>query len=403
MEFTWTAAEQAFADEVRTWLEEHLVGANADLRGRGGVGQEDVEPERLLAWERELADGNWLGLDYPEHLGGRDASLSEQVVFHQTYVEARAPGRIPNIGLTLLGPTLVAFGTPELQERFVPPIIAGTEHWCQGYSEPNAGSDLANVSTRARLEGDRWLVTGQKTWTSLAQHAQWAFVLCRTDPAGERHAGLSYLLVPMDQPRVEVRPIVQITGGSEFNEVFFDEAETDAGLVVGGVGNGWAVAMGTLGFERGASTLGQQTGYRRELDALLGLARSNGSIDDPPLRQDLMRSYSELEILRYNQLRMLTALVADGVPGPEMSIGKLYWASWHRRLGELGMRVRGASAMVGVDATPPLEDPLDLGYQLDPLQRTFLYSRAHTIYGGSNQVQRNVIGERVLGLPREPR
>ena len=403
MEFTWTAAEQAFADEVRTWLEEHLVGANADLRGRGGVGQEDVEPERLLAWERELADGDWLGLDYPEHLGGRDASLSEQVVFHQTYVEARAPGRIPNIGLTLLGPTLVAFGTPELQERFVPPIIAGTEHWCQGYSEPNAGSDLANVSTRARLEGDRWLVTGQKTWTSLAQHAQWAFVLCRTDPAGERHAGLSYLLVPMDQPRVEVRPIVQITGGSEFNEVFFDEAETDAGLVVGGVGNGWAVAMGTLGFERGASTLGQQTGYRRELDALLGLARSNGSIDDPPLRQDLMRSYSELEILRYNQLRMLTALVADGVPGPEMSIGKLYWASWHRRLGELGMRVRGASAMVGVDATPPLEDPLDLGYQLDPLQRTFLYSRAHTIYGGSNQVQRNVIGERVLGLPREPR
>ena len=403
MEFTRTAAEQAFADEVRTWLEEHLVGANADLRGRGGVGQEDVEPERLLAWERELAHGGWLGLDYPEHLGGRDASLSEQVVFHQTYVEARAPGRIPNIGLTLLGPTLVAFGTPELQERFVPPIIAGTEHWCQGYSEPNAGSDLANVSTRARLEGDRWLVTGQKTWTSLAQHAQWAFVLCRTDPAGERHAGLSYLLVPMDQPRVEVRPIVQITGGSEFNEVFFDEAETDAGLVVGGVGNGWAVAMGTLGFERGASTLGQQTGYRRELDALLGLARSNGSIDDPPLRQDLMRSYSELEILRYNQLRMLTALVADGVPGPEMSIGKLYWASWHRRLGELGMRVRGASAMVGVDATPPLEDPLDLGYQLDPLQRTFLYSRAHTIYGGSNQVQRNVIGERVLGLPREPR
>ncbi len=403
MEFTRTTAEEAFADEVRTWLEEHLGGANAGLRGRGGVGQEDVEPERLLEWERELATGGWLGLDYPVHLGGRDASLSEQVVFHQTYVEARAPGRIPNIGLTLLGPTLVAFGTPELQERFIPPIISGTEHWCQGYSEPNAGSDLANVSTRARLSGDRWLVTGQKTWTSLAQYAQWAFVLCRTDPSSERHAGLSYLLVPMDQPGVEVRPIVQVTGGSEFNEVFFDDAVTEAAMVVGGAGNGWAVAMGTLGFERGASTLGQQTGYRRELDSLLELARANGSIRDPSLRQDLMRSYSELEILRYNQLRMLTALVADGVPGPEMSIGKLYWASWHRRLGELGMRVRGTSAMVGVDATPPLEDPLDIGYHLDPLQRTFLYSRAHTIYGGSNQVQRNVIGERVLGLPREPR
>ena len=403
MEFTRTAAEEAFADEVRTWLEEHLGGANAGLRGRGGVGQEDVEPERLLEWERELATGGWLGLDYPVHLGGRDASLSEQVVFHQTYVEARAPGRIPNIGLTLLGPTLVAFGTPELQERFIPPIISGTEHWCQGYSEPNAGSDLANVSTRARLSGDRWLVTGQKTWTSLAQYAQWAFVLCRTDPSSERHAGLSYLLVPMDQQGIEVRPIVQVTGGSEFNEVFFDDAVTEAAMVVGGAGNGWAVAMGTLGFERGASTLGQQTGYRRELDSLLELARANGSIRDPLLRQDLMRSYSELEILRYNQLRMLTALVADGVPGPEMSIGKLYWASWHRRLGELGMRVRGTSAMVGVDATPPLEDPLDIGYHLDPLQRTFLYSRAHTIYGGSNQVQRNVIGERVLGLPREPR
>ena len=403
MDVARSPAEETFADEVRTWLEEHLVGEFDDLRGRGGVGQEDVEPERLLDWERELASGGWLGLDYPTHLGGRDASLSEQVVFHQTYVEARAPGRIPNIGLTLLGPTVVAYGTPEQQERFVPPILAGTEHWCQGYSEPNAGSDLANVSTRAHLDGDRWLVTGQKIWTSLAQFAQWAFVVCRTDPEAERHRGLSYLLVPMDQPGVEIRPIVQITGGTEFNEVFFDDAETDAGMVVGDVGEGWAVAMGTLGFERGASTLGQQTGYRQELDALVDLARANGTIDDPVLRQDLVRAWSELEILRYNQLRMLTVLVADGVPGPEMSIGKLYWASWHRRLGELGMRVRGASGMVGIDPTPPLEDPLGVEYRLDGLQRTFLYSRAHTIYGGSNQVQRNVLGERVLGLPREPR
>ncbi|HAQ23719.1 MAG TPA: acyl-CoA dehydrogenase [Acidimicrobiaceae bacterium] len=403
MEVSRTLAERAFADEVRTWLEEHLVGEFADLRGRGGVGQEDVEPKRLLDWERELASGGWLGLDYPSHLGGRDASLSEQVIFHQTYVEARAPGRIPNIGLTLLGPTLVAYGSSEQQERFIPPILAGTEHWCQGYSEPNAGSDLANVSTRARLDGDRWLITGQKIWTSLAQLAQWAFVVCRTDPDAERHHGLSYLLVNMDQPGVEIRPIVQITGGTEFNEVFFDEAETAADMVVGRVGDGWSVAMGTLGFERGASTLGQQTGYRQELDALLELARANGSIDEPVLRQDLVQAWLELEVLRYNQLRMLTALVVDGVPGPEMSIGKLYWASWHRRLGELGMRVRGASAMVGIDPTPPLHDLLGCDYQLDGLQRTFLYSRAHTIYGGSNEVQRNVLGERVLGLSREPR
>ena len=403
MDFTRTPTEEAFADEVRTWLEEHLVGGFADLRGRGGVGQEDVAPELLLEWERELASGRWLGIDYPVHLGGRDATLADQVIFHQTYVEARAPGRFPNIGLSLLGPTVVAYGTEAQQERFVGPILAGTEHWCQGYSEPNAGSDLANVATRARLDGDRWLITGQKIWTSLAQFAQWAFVVCRTDPTTERHAGLSYLLVPMDQAGIEVRPIVQITGGTEFNEVFFDDAETDTDLVVGEVGGGWAVAMGTLGFERGASTLGQQTGYRQELDALMGLARTNGSIDDPLVRQDLMRAWSELEILRYNQLRMLTALVADGVPGPEMSIGKLYWASWHRRLGELGIRIRGASGMIGVDATSPLEDPLGADYRLDRLQRTFLYSRSHTIYGGSNQVQRNVLGERVLGLPREPR
>ena len=403
VDFTRTPTEEAFADEVRTWLEEHLVGGFADLRGRGGGGQEDVAPELLLEWERELASGRWLGIDYPVHLGGRDATLADQVIFHQTYVEARAPGRFPNIGLSLLGPTVVAYGTEAQQERFVGPILAGTEHWCQGYSEPNAGSDLANVATRARLDGDRWLITGQKIWTSLAQFAQWAFVVCRTDPTTERHAGLSYLLVPMDQAGIEVRPIVQITGGTEFNEVFFDDAETDADLVVGEVGGGWAVAMGTLGFERGASTLGQQTGYRQELDALMDLARTNGSIDDPLLRQDLMRAWSELEILRYNQLRMLTALVADGVPGPEMSIGKLYWASWHRRLGELGIRIRGASGMIGVDATSPLEDPLGADYRLDRLQRTFLYSRSHTIYGGSNQVQRNVLGERVLGLPREPR
>ena len=403
VDFTRTPTEEAFADEVRTWLEEHLVGGFADLRGRGGVGQEDVAPELLLEWERELASGRWLGIDYPVHLGGRDATLADQVIFHQTYVEARAPGRFPNIGLNLLGPTVVAYGTEAQQERFVGPILAGTEHWCQGYSEPNAGSDLANVATRARLDGDRWLITGQKIWTSLAQFAQWAFVVCRTDPTTERHAGLSYLLVPMDQAGIEVRPIVQITGGTEFNEVFFDDAETDTDLVVGEVGGGWAVAMGTLGFERGASTLGQQTGYRQELDALMGLARTNGSIDDPLVRQDLMRAWSELEILRYNQLRMLTALVADGVPGPEMSIGKLYWASWHRRLGELGIRIRGASGMIGVDATSPLEDPLGADYRLDRLQRTFLYSRSHTIYGGSNQVQRNVLGERVLGLPREPR
>ena len=390
-----------FADEVRTWLEEHLTGRFAGLRGRGLTGQEDIEPEVQIEWEREWATGGWLGIDFPESIGGRGCSLAEQVVFHQTYVESGAPGRMPNLGVTLLGPTLMAFGSEEQQQRFVPRILSGDELWCQGYSEPDAGSDLSNVKTRARLEGDSWVVNGQKVWTSLAQFADWIFVLARTEPNSERHAGLSYLLMPMDQPGVEIRPIVQITGGVEFNETFFDDAVTDASMVVGGVGNGWKVAMGTLAFERGASTLGQQTSFRFELDSLIDLAVQTGRWADPTVRQKLMESHIRLEILRYNQLRMLTALTNDGVPGPEMSIGKLYWAGWHRRLGELAMMVRGTSGMVGA---PTAHDGHGgRRYPLDREQRTFLYSRAHTIYGGSNQVQRNVIGERVLGLPREPR
>ncbi len=395
MDFDLNPAERDFRDEVRTWLEEHLVGEFAELRGRGGMGQEDVPVEQQIAWERELAGGGWLGIDFPAHLGGRECSLSEQVLFHQTYVEARAPGRLPNMGVTLLGPTLVAYGTPEHQERFVPPILSGDEFWCQGYSEPNAGSDLANVGTKAMLDGDRWVVNGQKIWTSLAQYSDWCFAVCRTDPDSARHAGLSYLLVPMDQPGIEIRPIVQITGGTEFNEVFFDDAVTDADLVVGQPGRGWEVAMGTLAFERGASTLGQQTYFRQELDSLLAEARANGAADDLVVRQELAQAYATLEIMRYNNLRMLTVVDAGGVPGPEMSIGKLVWSNWHRSLGELMMRVRGADALaVAAD---------DEEYSLDSWQRTFLYSRAHTIYAGSNEIQRNIIGERVLGLPREPR
>ena len=396
MDFDLTPSERNFRDEVRTWLEEHLVGDFAGLRGRGGMGQEDIPAEEQIAWERELASGGWLGIDFPAHLGGRECSLSEQVLFHQTYMEARAPGRLPNMGVTLLGPTLVAYGTPEQQQRFVPPILSGEEFWCQGYSEPNAGSDLANVGTKAVLDGDRWVVNGQKIWTSLAQYSDWCFVVCRTDPDSARHAGLSYLLVPMDQPGIEIRPIVQITGGTEFNEVFFDDAVTDADLVVGQPGRGWEVAMGTLAFERGASTLGQQTYFRQELDALLAEARANGTSDDLVVRQELAQAYATLEIMRYNNLRMLTVVDAGGVPGPEMSIGKLLWSNWHRSLGELMVGVRGADGMAV--AADDGED-----YSLDSWQRTFLYSRAHTIYAGSNEIQRNIIGERVLGLPREPR
>ena len=425
----WGPDLAGFADEVRTWLEEHLAGQFGRYRGRGLTGQDDIPVEVQLAWEAELARGGWLGLDYPAWIGGRECNLAQQSAFHAVYVEARAPGRLPNMGLTLLGPTLMAFGSPEQQRRFVPPILAADELWCQGYSEPDAGSDLANVATRAALSDGRWVINGQKVWTSLAQHADWIFVLARTaegsSPTAEgsartaegssptaagpartaggsaRHAGLSYLLVPMDQPGIEVRPIVQINGADDFNHVFFTDAATDEDLVVGGAGNGWRVAMGTLGFERGASTLGQQIGFRAELDDLMAEARSAGRWDDPAVRDELMRSYVELEIMGYNHLRMLTALAHDGLPGPEQSIGKLWWATWHRRLGELAMLVRGPAGMVAADGAR--DGGGGIGYRLDRWQRTFLFSRAHTIYGGSNQIQRNVIAERVLGLPRGPR
>jgi alkylation response protein AidB-like acyl-CoA dehydrogenase len=403
MDFSLTPSEQDFKDEVRTWLQEHLVGEFATLRGRGGTGQDDIPPALLIEWERELAGGGWLGLGYPVALGGRECTLFEQVIFHMTYVEARAPGRLPNMGLTLAGPTIVAYGTEAQQRRFIPKILRAQEMWCQGYSEPNAGSDLANVQTRAVLDGDEWIINGQKVWTSLAQYADWCFVVCRTDPQSKRHNGLSYLLVPMDQPGIEIRPIVQITGGAEFNEVFFTDARTSSDLVVGEIGKGWEVAMGTLGFERGASTLGQQLSFRNELDDLIAYAQRTGVAADPTIRQELAQAYATLEIMRYNNLRMLTVIGAGGVPGPEMSIGKLYWANWHRHLGELMVKVMGTAALVaGADATVSHEKGAEL-YPLGPMQRTFLYSRAHTIYAGSNEIQRNVIGERVLGLPREPR
>jgi alkylation response protein AidB-like acyl-CoA dehydrogenase len=267
--------------------------------------------------------------------------------------------------------------------------------WCQGYSEPDAGSDLANVTTRAALDGDEWVVTGQKVWTSLAHQSDWCFVLCRTDPGSFRHRGLSYLLVPMDQPGVEVRPIMQLTRTSEFNEVFFNGARTHRSNVVGPSGEGWKVALATLAFERGVALLGHQLGFVRELNRIVALARENGRSRDPVCRQRLAQAHAELTIMRYNTLRSLDGYDGPVAP-PEASIAKLYWGSWHRRLGELALSVLGPCATV-------LADESDGEYQLSDLQRSFLFSRAETIYGGSNQIQRNIIGERVLGLPPGPK
>jgi alkylation response protein AidB-like acyl-CoA dehydrogenase len=273
--------DQAFRDEVRRFLEEHLVGEFAELGGRGGSGDETYGFEVRRRWERVLAEGRWTCLGWPLEHGGRGASMTEQVIFNEEYARAGAPGRVNVMGEGLLGPTLIHYGTPEQKARFLPAIVAGDELWCQGYSEPDAGSDLANVKTRAVRDGDEWLVTGQKVWTSLAHQADWCFVVCRTDPESARHKGLSYLLVPMDQPGVEVRPITQLTRTSEFNEVFFDRARTSADNVVGAVGDGWRVALATLAFERGVALLGHQLSFRRELDRLVVVAEESGRAADP--------------------------------------------------------------------------------------------------------------------------
>ncbi|GAA2727902.1 acyl-CoA dehydrogenase family protein [Actinocorallia aurantiaca] len=387
-----TPEDKAFREEVRAWLAEHLNGDFAHARGLGGPGREHEAFEIRSEWERHMAAHGWTCVGWPVEYGGRGASVEQQVIFHEEYALADGPARVNHIGENLIGPTIIAYGTEEQKKRFLPPIVAATELWCQGYSEPNAGSDLANVQTKAVLDGDVWKVTGQKVWTSLALESQWCFVVCRTEPGSSRHHGLSYLLVPMDQPGVEIRPIIQITGTSEFNEVFFDDAVTDASHIIGAPGEGWKIAMATLGFERGVATLGQQVGFRREFEGVAELARKTGAIDDPLLRDRLTRSYIELEAMRLNAVRIMEG-VAAGAPGPESSISKLVWGTWHRDLGEIAMEVLGAAGTLAQG------EP----YDLDDWQRLFLFSRSDTIYAGSNEIQRNIISERVLGLPREAR
>jgi alkylation response protein AidB-like acyl-CoA dehydrogenase len=394
VDLTYSDADEAFRDEARSWLEENLEGDFAGLRGKGGPGREHELFEERVAWDRHLAASGWTCLGWPEEHGGRGLPLFQQVIFHEEYARADAPARVSHIGEELLGPTLIALGTAEQQQRFLPAIRDVSELWCQGYSEPGAGSDLANVSTKARLDGEEWVVDGQKVWTSLAHEADWCFVLARTEPGSKRHAGLSYLLVPMDSEGVDVRPIRQLTGTSEFNEVFFSGARTAADLVVGEPGEGWRVAMATLGFERGVSTVGQQVGFARQLEGIVDLARENGSIDDPVVADRVVSARMGLEVMRLHALRTLST--SDAGPA---SVSKLVWANWHRDLGELAMQVAGASSLTA-DAG---EDGEDSGPDLDAWQRLFLFSRADTIYGGSNEIQRNIIAERVLGLPREPR
>jgi acyl-CoA dehydrogenase len=385
--------EEAFRKELRDYFDDALSGEFAAIRGRGGPGDEDACVEERMAWERKLGADGWTCVGWPAEHGGRGLSIAEEVLYHEEYARAGGPGRVGIVGEGLLGPTLIHFGSPDQQRQFLPGIVSGTELWCQGYSEPDAGSDLANLKTRAVLDGDEWVITGQKVWTSLAHWADWCFVLCRTDADAPKHKGISYLLVRMDSPGIELRPIRQVTGTAEFNEVFFDEVRTPVENVVGEVNGGWKVAMGTLAFERSTSTLGQQLVFERELDEIVDRARENRCIDDPVFRQRLVSIVSRLHIMRWNTLRVLSGSQESAELTGAAMISKLFWATLHRDIGELAVDVLGMEATVA-DGLP---------YDLSLAQRLFLYTRADTIYGGANQIQRNIIGERALGLPREPR
>ncbi|MGH9068989.1 MAG: acyl-CoA dehydrogenase [Acidimicrobiales bacterium] len=404
MEIGYPPEAEGFRDRVRGFIADHLPEG---WKGIGALDPPEV-PGFVDAWRAALHEQGYLAVSWPAEYGSAGLSPLEQVVLAEELAKAGVPSGGPNdaFGIQMVGNTLLAWGTEEQRKAFLPRILSGEDRWCQGYSEPDAGSDLANLSCRAVRDGDEWVVTGQKIWTSAAQYANWIFVLARTDPAAPKHRGITFLLVPMDQDGVEVRPIKMMSGVSEFNEVFFTEARTPAGNVVGEVDGGWAVAMTLLGFERGEAAATLPLRFRAELDRLVELARERGATGDPLVRQRLAWCWSKVEIMRFLGYRALTAFIQGERPGPEGSISKLNWSEYHQAVTELAMDILGPDGLV------PSGRPPASAFQTDEpgapnstasWAGTFLNARAGTIYAGTSEVQRNILGEMVLGLPKEPR
>jgi alkylation response protein AidB-like acyl-CoA dehydrogenase len=409
MDLTYPAEAEAFRTEIRAWLEENLpVGWFDD-----GF---EMAPEDRAAfnedWAARLYAGGWICATWPREYGGKGLSLMQGVVLAEEFARAKAPLRADFFGDTLVGPTILQWGSEEQKKEFLPQIMQGTVRWCQGFSEPDSGSDLASLKTSAVLDGNEWVINGQKVWTTQAQFADYCFLLARTDPDAAKHAGISYLLVPMRQPGVEVRPITQPDGTAEFNEVFFADARCPQDNVVGGLNNGWAVTNTTLGFERGQSAT---TGYRRfqeEWKQMVTEATANRAIADPVIRQRLARYHSKIQIIRINGLRTLTA-THTGRKDPSIAAlgatNKMLWSEMHQEAMELALDIFGAGAMLA-DAGPAsgswpaaLRGQSKGTYKVSPMLSTFFFSRSETIWGGTSQIQRNIVGERVLGLPKEPK
>ena len=376
MDLTLSPSESEFRDEVRSWLEENHPGPTPE--------GDDAGFEFRRAWQRKLNERGWAGLSWPEQYGGSGATLFEQAIFSEEVARAGAPGMANTLGLAMGGPTVIGHGSDEQKQRYLAPILSADEIWCQGFSEPQSSSDLASLKTRAVRNGDDWLVTGQKVWTTMAHQAKWCMLLARTDPDAARHRGLTYFLMDMEQDGVEIRPLRQITGEAEFNELFIEEARIPDDNIVGGENNGWAVAITTLMHERAGLAFALQVTVQIVLRELLDRARESGATKDPIMRQRFAQVYAEAQVLRLTAYRGLSKLQADGAPGPEGSLGKWHWAEVNQSLTELALDLAGPRAQL-VD---------------DPWTYRYLRARANSIEGGTTEILKNIVAERVLGLPR---
>jgi hypothetical protein len=403
MDPTYSPEAEAYRTKVQTFLASHLP---QDWKGLGALPSEEAW-KFAAQWRSTLHENGLLAASWPKKYGGGGLSALEQVILAEEFYRAGVPTGTTNdgFGIQMVGNTILHWGTEEQKDHFLPRILSYEDIWCQGYSEPNAGSDLANVATRAELDGDEWIINGQKIWTSAGHLANHIFVLARTEPDVAKHKGISFLLVPMDQPGVEVRPIKMMTGDSEFNEVFFTNARCPKSNIVGGVNNGWTVAMTLLGYERGEAAATLPIMFRIEFDRLVALAQEHGRADDPLIRQRLAWAYSKVEIMRFLGMRSLTKYLSGGQPGPDESIFKLYWSEYHKVVSELAVDILGPDAMVPSGRWPISSFGTDeQGAPNDSASwvGTFFVARAGTIYAGTSQVQRNILGEMVLGLPKEP-
>lgn len=390
MDVRFDAESEAFRHKLRSWLEANVPREPLPTEAAAAFRQR-------RAWQRKMFEAGWAGMHWPKAYGGRGATLLEQAIFHQELALAKAPPMANELGLMIVGPTLIDHGSEAQKQRYIAKILSAEEIWCQGFSEPNSGSDLASLQTRAIEDGDDFVVNGQKIWTSMAHFADMCILLVRTDPTAPKHQGISYVLVDMHGPGVTVKPLRQITGGAEFNEVFFENVRVPKANLVGKLHEGWRIAMTTLTYERGSASFGTQVHIKHFLESIIAMAQKmrhrGGPLSvDPVIRQKLAEAYIRVDLMRLNNYRAMTKQLRGQAPGPEASLDKLYWSEMNKWLQEIGQEILGPFSQL---------DPTSAYYPAETnLQYTFLFSRAETIFSGTSEIQKNIIGERVLGLPR---